>query len=94
MAAESTYNLLHKEVTSGDWEIVVADELIGAISSKLLPLSWGLKLIKDRPRALDLVLTGHYAPREIIAQADLVTEMVSLKHPFKKGILAKKGVDY
>lgn len=93
-AALETFDLLHKEVTSGKWDVVVADELIGAVSSKLLPLSKAVKLIKDKPVGLDLVLTGHHAPEKLLKVADLVTEMKEIKHPFQKGTLAKRGIDF
>ncbi len=93
-AAADTFNLLYKEVMSGNWHVVVADEIIGAVSSGMLPLDKALKLIEDKPQALDLVLTGHNAPQKLVSLADLVTDMQSVKHPFQKGILAKKGVDF
>ncbi|KAG2479552.1 MAG: hypothetical protein NPMRd3_410001 [Nitrosopumilales archaeon] len=53
-----------------------------------------LELIKLKPATLNLVLTGNYAKKEIINSADLVTEMKEIKHPFKSGIKAKKGIDF
>lgn len=94
IAAKETFDKLHKEMVSGKWDVVIADEIAGAISSKLLPLSFGMRLIKDKPENVDLVLTGHNAPKEMITEADLVTEMKPVKHPFEKGVLAKKGIDY
>lgn len=93
-AAEQTFDLLYKEVVSGKWDIVVADEIVGAVSSKVLSIEKLLMLIKDKPVQLDLILTGHHAPEELIEASDLVTEMKEKKHPFQKGILAKKGVDF
>lgn len=93
-AASEAFGLLHKEVTSGKWDIVIADEIVGAISSDVLPLSKAVKLIKNKPNGLDLVLTGHHASKTLIAMADLATEMIELKHPYQKGILAKKGIDF
>lgn len=93
-AAKKTFDLLYKEVTSDKWEVVVCDEIVGAVSSGLLPLDKVVKLIKDKPERLDLVLTGHHAPKKLLHFADLATKMVELKHPFKKGILAKKGIDF
>lgn len=92
--ALETFNLLYKEVISGKWDVVVADEIVGAVSSGLLPLSKAVKLIKDKPADLDLVLTGHHAKKELLKMADLATEMKEIKHPFQKGILAKKGIDF
>ena len=53
-----------------------------------------LDLVKSKPKEVDLVLTGNYAKDEIIEIADLVTEMREIKHPFQKGIKAKKGIDF
>ncbi len=94
IAAEETFELLYKEVISGKWDVVVADEIVGAVSSGVLSLQKTIKLITDKPPTLDLVLTGHHAAPELIDLADLVTEMQEVKHPYQKGILAKKGVDF
>lgn len=93
-AALEAFKILYKEVTTGDWDIVVADEIIGAVSSKVLSLTKALQLISSKPATMDLVLTGHHAPKKLIQMADLVTEMKEIKHPFQKGILAKKGLDF
>ena len=55
---------------------------------------FSLDVIKSKPPELDLVLTGNHAAEEIIELADLVTEMKEIKHPFKSGIKAKKGIDF
>lgn len=93
-AAKEAYELLYKEVTSGKWDIVVADEIVGAVASGVLPLISVVKLIKDKPLELDFILTGHHAKKELIKMADLVTEMQEIKHPYQIGILAKKGIDF
>ena len=53
-----------------------------------------IDLIKTKPSGLDLVLTGNHAAKEVLELADLVTEMKEIKHPFKSGIKAKKGIDF
>lgn len=93
-AANKTFAMLYNEVISDKWDVVVADELVGAVSSKLLSLTKALQLIKHKPQRLDLVLTGHHAPQKLIDMADLVTEMNPIKHPYQKGILAKRGIDF
>lgn len=93
-AAQKTFDILYKEVISGKWNLVIADEVVGAVAAKIIDLNQLLKMIKDKPVDLDLVLTGHHAPKRLISQADLATKMISLKHPFDKGFLAKLGVDY
>lgn len=92
--ANQVYELLYKEVISGDWDIVIADEIIGAVAGNLLKQSQIDKLIKDKPEKMDLILTGHHAKESLIKKADLVTEMIPIKHPFEKGILAKESIDY
>src|SRR3989344_5865734 len=65
-----------------------------AIKIRIVKIQDVLNLIKSKPRELDLILTGNYAKDEIIELADLVTEMREIKHPFQRGIKAKKGIDF
>jgi cob(I)alamin adenosyltransferase len=88
------YDYIYKEVMSDKWDVVVCDEIVGAVAGKLLTHAQLAKLIKDKPDRLDLVLTGHHASEKLIRLADLVTEMREIKHPFQKGILAKPSIDY
>ncbi|MGZ5471882.1 MAG: cob(I)yrinic acid a,c-diamide adenosyltransferase, partial [Nitrososphaeraceae archaeon] len=76
------------------YDIIILDEINYAINLKLLSTNQVLELIKVRPKQTSIVLTGNYAPNEIIKVADLVTEMNDIKHPFQKGIKAKRGIDY
>lgn len=93
-AAKETFDKLYQETLSGRWDVVIADEINGAVAGKLLKLTDVLKLVKDKPVDVNLVLTGRFAHHKVIAKADLVTEMKMVKHPFNKGFLAKEGVDY
>lgn len=93
-AAQKTYDYLYKETISGKWDVVIADEIIGAVAGKLLKHHHLVSLIKDKPKTMDLILTGHRGKKNLFKLADLVTEMNQIKHPFEKGILAKEGVDY
>ncbi len=93
-AAKKTYDYIYKEVKSGKWDVVVADEIVGALAGKLLKFADVKRLIKDKPEKVDLILTGHHGKKNLFALADLVTEMKPVKHPFEKGFLAKEGVDY
>lgn len=94
LAASQAYELLYNEVVSKKWDIVVADEIVGAVHSKVLSLAKALQLINNKPATMDLVLTGRFASKELIQVSDLVTEMKEIKHPFQKGVLAKKGIDF
>lgn len=93
-AAEETFELLSTEVNSGNWDLIVADEIIGTTVGGLLNWDQVLDLVKNKPEKLDLVLTGRHAPQSLIDLADLATEMKALKHPFDQGFLAKVGIDY
>lgn len=83
-----------RAVESGQYDLVVMDEINTAIAWKIVVLESVLKLIKDKPDNVELILTGRYAVPQLVAAADLVTEMVNIKHPYDKGIEARKGIDY
>ncbi|MDD5566602.1 MAG: cob(I)yrinic acid a,c-diamide adenosyltransferase [Patescibacteria group bacterium] len=75
-------------------DVLILDEINGAVAGKLIPLNKVIDLIKHKPSSLTLVLTGRRAHPRVIKMADLVTEMKEIKHPFRKGILAQPGIDY
>ena len=75
-------------------DLLVLDELNVALDFKLVGLKQALTLIAEKPEGLELVITGRYAPREIIRRADLVTEMKEVKHYYAKGVTARKGIEY
>jgi len=81
-------------VMSGNYDLVVLDEVNIAIAWKLIELEELVKLINDKPPGVELILTGRHADDRIIELADLVTEMVKIKHPYDKGIRARKGIEY
>jgi cob(I)alamin adenosyltransferase len=72
---------------------VVLDEINIALSFGLLSLGDVLELLKKKPLHVEVVLTGRNPPPELIEIADLVTDMTEIKHPYQKGILARKGID-
>ena len=83
-----------EKIQSGKYDIVILDEINYALNLELISLNEVLDLIKSKPAKLDLVFTGNYAKDQIIEEADLVTEMREIKHPFQKGIKAKEGIDF
>jgi len=92
--AEDALNLAREVVVTGKYDVVILDEVNVALNLKLISLDAVLELIRAKPRYVELVLTGRYAPREIIEVADLVTEMMEVKHPFNKGFQAREGIEY
>jgi cob(I)alamin adenosyltransferase len=93
-AAYETLMVGKEKILSGKYNVVILDEINYAIQLELIKLNDVLDIIKSKPSELDLVLTGNHATKEIIELADLVTEMKEIKHPFKSGIKAKKGIDF
>ncbi|MEM3464614.1 MAG: cob(I)yrinic acid a,c-diamide adenosyltransferase [Candidatus Bathyarchaeia archaeon] len=91
---EEAFKLAREVVESEEYDLVILDEVNVALNLKLISLEEVLELIKKKPKHVELVLTGRYAPKEIIEAADLVTEMREVKHPFKKGFQARKGIEY
>ena len=93
-AANDTLMISKEKIASGKFDVVILDEINYAIQLELLKLDDVIDLIKSKPTELDLVLTGNHAAKEVIELADLVTEMKEIKHPFKSGLKAKKGIDF
>jgi len=92
--AKEAIKISIEKIQSGKYDIVILDEINYAINLDLVKIEDVLNLIKSKPPGLDLVLTGNYAKDEIIELADIVTEMKEIKHPFQRGIKAKKGIDF
>lgn len=91
---QESFEEVYQEVLSDKWDVVIIDEIVGAVAGKLIKTEQLIKLVQDKPERLDLVLTGHHAKKTLYKYVDLVTEMVEIKHPFQKGILAKPSIDY
>jgi cob(I)alamin adenosyltransferase len=92
--AEDALEVARNKINSKTYDIVILDEINYAVNLGLISLKDVLDIISDKPEDVSLVLTGNYAKEEVIEKADLVTEMKEIKHPFKSGIKAKKGIDF
>lgn len=92
LAAEGLEKIRYA-ISSGDYDIVVMDEINTALYFELLPPADILDVIKNKPKELELVLTGRYARDDIIAAADLVTEMREVKHYFEQGVTSRPGIE-
>jgi cob(I)alamin adenosyltransferase len=82
-----------KAITSGKYDIIVLDEINTAHFFRLITVEEMLELVKMKPDGIELVFTGRYAPQELIEAADLVTEMVEIKHYYRKGLTSRKGIE-
>jgi len=85
---------VNKEVVSRRYDLLVLDEINVALHYGLISKEKVLSLIRRKPAFLEVILTGRYAPYEIIEKADLVSEVKEIKHPFRQGIKARKGIEY
>ena len=93
-AAQAALAEARAAITSGAWDLVILDEINYAVKFGLLETSDVLALLDARPPALHVVLTGRDAAPEVIARADLVTEMHLVKHPFQHGVKAQRGIEF
>lgn len=75
-------------------DIVILDEVNVALYYRLIDMEQVMYLIDHKPENVELVFTGRKMPDEIVGRADLVTEMVEIKHPYRSGISARRGVDF
>jgi cob(I)alamin adenosyltransferase len=95
--ARQTWELCGEKLRSGEYDILVFDELVYVLSYGMLALDEVLAEIKatrERQPSIHIVVTGRDAPKELIEAADLVTEMTEVKHPFQAGIRAQKGIEF
>lgn len=92
--ARKALQAARKAMLSGKYDVVILDEVNVAVAWKLIDIDEVVKLVHDKPKNVELILTGRYADPRLIELADLVTDMVKVKHPYDKGILSRKGIDY
>lgn len=83
-----------KVLSSGEYGLVILDEINNALFKNLVPIEHILKLIVEKSQHTELVLTGRNAPPELLGVADIVTEMKEVKHPLKKGVGSRRGIEY
>ncbi len=88
-----TFTEARARISSG-YDLVIFDEINNALHREYLPLDELLDLLDNRPAGVELVLTGRYAPQEVIERAHLVTRMEKVRHPYDQGIAARQGVEY
>jgi cob(I)alamin adenosyltransferase len=92
--AEEAMSLAEEVVKKGEHDVVILDEINVAVSLGLIRVERVLNVMQNKPKHVELVLTGRYATEEVVREAQVVTEMKEIKHPFSKGLQARKGIDY
>ncbi|KAB3532894.1 cob(I)yrinic acid a,c-diamide adenosyltransferase [Alkaliphilus pronyensis] len=76
-----------------EFNLIILDEIMAVLFNEILSVEDIIKLIEKKPPLVELILTGRNAPKELMDLADYVTEMKMIKHPFEKGIYARKGIE-
>jgi len=92
--AKNLYKKIVLSASSGEYDMVIVDEIFPAYNVGLITLEEILDLIEKKADNTELVLTGRGAPEEVIRLSHLVTEMREIKHPYKEGIKARMGIEY
>ena len=94
IAIKKTLRQIAKAAKQRDYDCIILDEIVYCVSKGLAESEDIKKIIKQKDRHVEIVMTGRGAGRELIAMADLVTEMKKVKHPFDKGIKARRGIEF
>ena len=92
--AQHCWSIAKEKLNSGDYDVVILDELTYPITYGWLPIDEVLDALRERPPDLHVVITGRDAPQELIEFADLVTEMREIKHPYEGGVKAQPGIEF
>ena len=82
-----------EDMMSSLYDIVILDEINVALKCKLLKVKDVISFIESKPRSVELVLTGRYCPRSIMRLADLITDMREVRHPYRRGIKSRLGIE-
>lgn len=93
-AAREAWNFAKQVIREGKHRIVILDELTYLITYKMIGEQDVIETLNARPAGMHIVVTGRGATQELINAADLVTEMVDVKHPYENGVRAQKGIEF
>jgi len=88
------WNSIQRKISTGDYDMLVIDEFMAAYRYGLIPNEEAVQFLKDRPDNLEVVLTGRDPSDELLELADYISEIKMVRHPFEKGIRARKGIEY
>ncbi|HEY5974568.1 MAG TPA: cob(I)yrinic acid a,c-diamide adenosyltransferase [Geobacteraceae bacterium] len=91
--AEGAFALARQAVVGGEYDLVILDEINGAVGFGLIAVDDVLDLIRQKPAQVELILTGRNADQRVIDAADLVTEMREIKHYYSAGVPAREGIE-
>jgi len=93
-SVEETFQAAVEKALHGDYDLLIMDEIHSAVAGNWLPVDEVIGFLQHNPEKLEGVLTGRKAHERLIEMADYITEMKMHRHPFEKGIKARKGIEY
>jgi cob(I)alamin adenosyltransferase len=93
-SSKNALKIAKEKISSNKYNIIILDEINYALKLNLITENEVIDLLDSKPKELNIIMTGNYLSDKILEIADLVTEMKEVKHPYKKGIKAKKGIDF
>ncbi|MGL5648639.1 MAG: cob(I)yrinic acid a,c-diamide adenosyltransferase [Clostridium sp.] len=88
------YNFILERLEKNDTDLLIIDEIMGALGNKFLTVEEVLYIIENKPENMEVIMTGRNVPQEVIEKADLVTEMKMIKHYYEKGVTSRRGIEY
>lgn len=88
------YRFVLETISESKCDVLIIDEIMGVLHNKFLTIDEVVYIIDNKPNNMELILTGRDIPKEILMKSDLVTEMKCIKHYFKEGVRARKGIEY
>lgn len=92
--ARQGWEICRQKILSGNYDLIVLDEMTYVLKYGWLPWEEVRDTFDQRPAGMHVVVTGRYAPPELVAYADLVSEIVEVKHPYQTGVKAQKGIEF
>lgn len=92
--AQDAIDLVHEKIVSGSFDLIILDEINNAVQLNLVDLEQVLAILRTKPPLMHLILTGRDAHPEVIGLADTVSEIIEIKHAYRKDIEPQPGIDY
>lgn len=91
---EAAFKFAGKVLENRECELLILDEIMAVLGNHLLAVDEVVRLLRDKPREVEIILTGRNVPREIAEIADYVSEIACVKHPYQQGIAAREGIEF
>lgn len=91
---DTAIKFISETVSQNRCDVLILDEVFGSLKNGLIDIDELISILKNKPKNIEIIMTGRDAPNEIIELADYVSDIKMVKHPFQKGIGSRKGIEY